>query len=295
MSVRFAPSPTGRFHVGNLRTAWISHWWSQTLNKQWVVRFEDIDGPRVVLGALEGQLADMAALGLVPDRVEVQSTRRLRHWEVFRAFLQAGLVYPCFCSRKTVLQVIERSSSAPHGIEALYSGACRSTGSAPKADLPTIAWRLKMPDPSGRHDFIVARTKSREPAGDGADFIPAYHWACALDDYDGRHDLLVRAWDLESALYLQRSIQGMLKNLENAEFSYPSVFYCSLIVQNDGRRLEKRTKGVSLEELEHQGISPEDLIQRFKRSFKQWQEVHSIKDDIAGESLKVLPLKDLGL
>src|SRR6185312_17052083 len=98
MSVRFAPSPTGKFHVGNLRTAWISHIFSRYLGQPWIVRFEDIDQPRVVAGALQWQLDDLRKLGMVPDRVLVQSERLARHEALFRDAVAAGQVYPCTCS-----------------------------------------------------------------------------------------------------------------------------------------------------------------------------------------------------
>ena len=76
---RFAPSPTGQFHVGNLRTAWISWQWSRALATPWIVRFEDIDAPRVKPGALEAQLEDLARLGMKPGSQFLQSERAQRH------------------------------------------------------------------------------------------------------------------------------------------------------------------------------------------------------------------------
>src|SRR6185437_14145850 len=104
MSVRFAPSPPGRFHIGNLRTAWISHEFARVLNFPWVVRFEDIDQPRVLPGAQQTQLDDMAALGLIPDRVLTQSHQNTRHEDLFRAAIDKNQIYPCTCSRKEVLE-----------------------------------------------------------------------------------------------------------------------------------------------------------------------------------------------
>src|SRR4051794_30272327 len=122
MSVRFAPSPTGAFHLGNLRTAWISRAWAKHLGLPWVVRFEDIDRPRVVYGAKEGQLSDMAALDLAPDEIVDQSARMDRHWELLQQAVAEGQVYPCHCSRKEILAGL---ASAPHGKEAIYDGRCR--------------------------------------------------------------------------------------------------------------------------------------------------------------------------
>src|SRR5262245_60491697 len=100
--VRFAPSPTGRFHIGNLRTAWISERLARARKEEWVVRFEDIDQPRVISGAREAQLEDMAALALKPDRIELQSAFREMHWKWFQRGVESGQLYPCYCSRKDV-------------------------------------------------------------------------------------------------------------------------------------------------------------------------------------------------
>jgi len=85
--VRYAPSPTGRLHLGNLRTAWVSERWARSLSLPWVVRFEDIDRPRVISGSQEQQLADMRALGLKPDVVLVQS-RFKTHLKSYTALLR---------------------------------------------------------------------------------------------------------------------------------------------------------------------------------------------------------------
>src|SRR4051812_22191121 len=100
MGVRFAPSPTGRFHVGNLRTAWISWSLARQLGEPWVLRFEDIDQPRVQAGAEARQLADLAALGMEPDAKLVQSSFHARHRAVFDQAAAQGQLYACTCSRK---------------------------------------------------------------------------------------------------------------------------------------------------------------------------------------------------
>src|SRR5271157_4598918 len=100
MSIRFAPSPTGTFHLGNLRTAWISHEFARSLKLPWVVRFEDIDKPRVVPGAMQKQLEDLQFLNLIPDQVLIQSEFHSRHESLFRKAVDSGQVYPCTCSRK---------------------------------------------------------------------------------------------------------------------------------------------------------------------------------------------------
>lgn len=262
MSVRFAPSPTGLFHIGNLRTAWISHHWASTLKLPWVVRFENIDEPRNVAGAIEKQLADMKTLGLTPDQIVIQNQNKDRHWNVFLKFKKSGLIYPCFCSRKQIRQSLAQAASAPHEQGLKYNGHCRDLKTYPKTDLATIAWRMKTENPAD--DFIMARTRTQTP--DPQSFVPAYHWACAIDDVDGKHTLLVRAWDLEHVTPLQRIIQTNLCHLENRPFEPAAIFHCALVTQNDGHRLEKRTLGVTLDELLARGENPESIIEKFSAS-----------------------------
>ncbi len=298
MPVRFAPSPTGSFHVGNLRTAWISRRWASFLKLPWVVRFEDIDVPRVVRGARERQLADMKSLGLVPDQIVLQSERRGRHWQVFQDFQKAGLIYPCYCSRKMVRQAVEDSASAPHQEPPAYSGRCRHMADQNfNTDFPSLAWRLKMPDESGAEDAVIARTSpvwEQVETPDAASFVPAYHWACAIDDQDGGYELLVRAWDLEGVTSLQRTIQSHLCRLEGKIFEPAAIFHCALVVRNDGQRLEKRTKGVTLPELLDAGEAAASLTAKFETSFS-----HAFQclppGLVFGEERKKMTLGELGL
>lgn len=266
--VRFAPSPTGRFHVGNLRTAWVSERWARGLGEPWVVRFEDIDVPRVVAGARERQLADLAALGLVPDRVELQSAWRERHFELFGRAEREGVVYACTCSRKEVQDALAGIASAPHGESPIYSGHCRNLplDHSRRPGAGGVAWRFRSAvDESGTRDFIVARTATL--IGDAASFVPAYHWACAIDDFDENHRLLVRAWDLAESTDIQREIQSWLAVVERRPPIFPAVFHTSLVTRNDGHRLEKRTEGVTLDELRAAGRAPAEIVALFVGSF----------------------------
>lgn len=302
--VRFAPSPTGRFHVGNLRTAWISHAIARRLGEPWIVRFEDIDGPRVVAGAQELQLEDMRALGLevrpeLGDELIRQSDAHARHLEWFLRAVRERRVYPCFCSRKDVREALDGAASAPHGRVATYSGRCRERVTAaaaaaniPDHSLPSLAWRFALDeDPSGRSDFIVARTSvelSTESGSDAvllpsdpASFAPAYHWACAIDDAEGRYRLLVRASDLADVVPQHRAIMRWLGYEE-----LPKVFHTALVTQNDGHRLEKRTQGVTLPELLAAGWSAERIVAKFTESFDPGAH--------AGEPRERISLRDLG-
>jgi glutamyl-tRNA synthetase len=251
----------------------------------WVVRYEDIDGPRVVAGARERQESELRALGLVADVTVVQSANRRRHWSAFSRALKEGRVYPCYCSRKDVRAALEGAASAPHGSMPLYSGACRALSAPPKGarELPSIGWRFRAPEPGGADDFLVARTARAEP--DPESFVPAYNWACAVDDFDGRYELLVRAWDLESADSQQRAVYALLGQWEGATYS-PEVFHCALVTADDGGRLEKRTRGITLPELLARGFSTEAIVERFRKSFEP-------SSRVPGEARKTLRLSDL--
>jgi glutamyl-tRNA synthetase len=292
--VRFAPSPTGRFHVGNLRTAWIGAEWARILGEPWVVRFEDIDSPRVVAGAREQQLADLAALGLLPEHVLLQSERRGRHFSLFTAAVREGSLYPCTCSRKEVGESLAGLASAPHAELPIYSGHCRQLARAALPIKPAgsgVAWRFRTVDESGHHDFIVARTS--DVVADEPSFVPAYHWACAIDDYDGNYRLLVRAWDLATSTPLQREIQAWIARNTGGEARVPAVFHTSLIVQNDGQRLEKRTAGVTLEELREQGRNSAWILAQFRASFAA-DRVFPAAGTVLGELRHEISLSELG-
>lgn len=261
--VRFAPSPTGRFHVGNLRTAYISYLWSRALKLPWVVRYEDIDRPRVLPGAQQLQASDMRELGMRADVELVQSEFYSRHLELFERARREGAVYACDCSRKDVQTALAGLASAPNdGGTPIYSGACRAKHTPPNSNAVSIAWRLKMPREDGHDDVIIART-----APDGFVFVPSYHWACAIDDFDGAYDLLVRSIDLAPAAFVQRAIQTWLMKSLGVSRALPRLFHTTLVTQNDGHRLEKRTQGVTLDELHSSGITTVRLLELFDQSF----------------------------
>jgi glutamyl-tRNA synthetase len=285
--VRFAPSPTGRLHIGNLRTAWISAQIAHAKSLPWVVRFEDIDRPRVVAGAQGQQLEDLNSLGLIPDTVVTQTDFLARHRSLLLTAIENGTAYPCDCSRKAVQHSLVGMASAPHdGIAPIYTGQCRDLD--PKRDLSSqdsVAWRFRAADPSGKDDFIIARTQN---ATDFVAFTPAYHWACAIDDHDGAYDMIVRGSDLASALVSQRMIQEWICKLEGKAVQFPEVFHAALITQNDGHRLEKRTAGITLVEVIASGNSVEEILQKFQKSF-------SFNDVRLGKEVESLTLAQLGL
>jgi glutamyl/glutaminyl-tRNA synthetase len=205
----------------------------------------------------------MLSMGLRPDRIVIQSRNHERHEQLFRDAAKAGTIYPCSCSRKEILESLRQMASAPHGETPIYDGRCRHAETRKPAEHPTMAWRFLNPeDAQGKQDFIIARTNA-----DGSAFVPSYHWACAIDDYDGDHSLLVRAWDLEHVIPQQRLIHAWVGSHEASLRTYPAVFHCSLITGKNDERLEKRTRGVTLDEITAAGTSAAELADRFAQSF----------------------------
>ena len=293
MSVRFAPSPTGRFHIGNLRTAMAAWLWSQKLALPLVVRFEDIDRPRVVTGARETQTQDLASLGIIPHRVELQSENHNTHYSIFLKAMEDRTVYPCFCSRKDLSMTLSDIASAPHSPSSgTYSGACRDLTNDLQQEKErqmqkgrSLGWRFRMDNKDGSRDFLVARTQSLKFKSE--EFMPGYHWACALDDIRGEHQLLVRAWDLQDAIDPQRQIQRWYLDLQEKQQIFPAVFHTALVVQENGMRLEKRTKGVTLQDLDA-GLLKIELEMSLSIEPRDFQ-----MGRIWGESMQTLPIHRL--
>jgi glutamyl-tRNA synthetase len=287
--VRFAPSPTGRFHVGNLRTAWISNQIARHLNLPWVVRFEDIDRPRVIAGAMKQQLEDLKALGLSPDACSIQSENRERHQEIFKAAQKRGMIYPCDCSRAEVQSALRGLASAPHGPDLVYSGHCRELDPNRVIESDSWGWRLRCEGPEnlnpGFLDFLIAREEKNH-------WSPSYHWACAVDDVCDQEQWIVRAWDLASAVSAQKEIWNCVRSLGWAEKSSdPKIYHTSLVVQDSGQRLEKRTAGVTLDQLSANGVGVDLLRKRFIQS---WDiSMFDVTASVGGEVGHTLKLSNL--
>src|ERR671916_23515 len=133
---RFAPSPTGPLHVGNLRTALLAWLFARSAGSRFLVRVEDLDCARVRPGVEEAQLSDLRALGLDWDGpVAHQSGRMELYEEAIERLDGEGVLYPCYCTRAE----IRAAASAPHGIPASdrYPGTCRDLTAAQRADHET--------------------------------------------------------------------------------------------------------------------------------------------------------------
>ncbi len=254
-TTRFAPSPTGRLHLG--------HAWSAVLGRRlgsrWLLRIEDLDPGRTRPEFVESILEDLAWLGLDNDgELTVQSARTHIYAEALERLRAQDLVYPCFCTRAD----IAASLTAPHGdAGSHYPGTCRRLpdDTARRAATPH-SWRLdasKAMEAAGglpgwtEHD---GRTFLSDPAqvGDAIlarkDAPSSYHLACVVDDAATGVTLVVRGEDLRPSTPVQRLLQRLLGLPE------PRYLHHPLVTHADGRRLAKRDKAPTLAEMRGAGV-----------------------------------------
>ena len=247
---RFAPSPSGDLHIGNLRTALLAWLFARSSGRRFLLRIEDLD--RVRPGAEEQQLADLRAIGIDWDGIVVrQSERSALYANAVTSLRAAGLVYECFCSRKE----IHESPSAPHHRPGTYPGTCRELSEAQREVRRTerpAALRLRAE--IGTHAIIDVLHGRVEGAVDDIvlvrnDGVPAYNLAVVVDDAGQGIDQIVRGDDLLSSAPRQSYIASLLG------LAAPTYAHVPLALNADGKRLAKRDGAVTLADLAATGVS----------------------------------------
>jgi len=267
MTGRFAPSPTGRMHLGNLWSALLNWLAVRSQNGTLLLRIEDIDRTRCRPAYTEQLLADLRLLGLdwdeSPAHPRVRQQDRLSLYDsIMRNWKAQGLVYPCVCSRLDL-----HASSAPHAEDghAVYDGRCRTPeGRAGRNPDKPPAWRLRVPEGTSAEDSFNDRIQGPQHmnlATDWGDFIVAradgqvaYQLACAVDDALTGVDFVLRGADLLSSAFPQRYVMRLLDK--------PAPEYCHVPLLTDlGRiRLSKRQRSLDLGEMLASGLTPEAII-----------------------------------
>jgi len=253
---RFAPSPTGILHLGNLRTALASWLSARAAGGRWLVRLEDVDGPRCRRDLGEAQLRDLAALGLESDEpVLWQSGRGPAYRRALEALHGAGRLYPCACTRRD-LQVL---ASAPHLEDGLrsYPGRCRER----TWEGFDRALRLRLPVGSVAWEDLLLGPQLDDPAaltGDPLlfrrDGCFAYHLAVVVDDGEQGASEVVRGADLRAVTATQIRLQEALG------LPRPGYAHLGMVVAPDGNRLGKRDGALGLEALGARGISTAEVL-----------------------------------
>lgn len=243
---RFAPSPTGPLHQGSLVSALASFLDARAHGGTWLVRIEDIDGPRTVPGAAEEILTTLAAFGMTPDEPPIWQSRRANAYEAaLTQLIESERVYPCGCTRREIAD----SLSAAHvrNSTLAYPGTCRN-GLNGK---PARAWRLRVPDD---RNAIVHFTDRREGpqtqdlSVDVGDFVLkradgewAYQLAVVVDDAASHITHIVRGADLLDSTARQIYLQQCLG------VPTPSYLHVPVIVNEQGEKLSKQTGATALD------------------------------------------------
>lgn len=257
---RFAPSPTGPLHVGNLRTALVAWLCARRSGGQFLVRFEDLDRANSSADNERRQLSELKALGIDHDGSIIRQSER---FEIYRAVFEdlhrRGLVYPCYCSRREIREAV----SAPHGVnhEGAYAGTCRALSVSDRAERERAgrppAWRLKSdgrtyliddilhgPTPSVAGDIVLLRN----------DGVPAYNLAVVVDDAEQGITQVVRGADLLPVTGSQMHLQSLLG------FATPQYVHVPLVHGPDGDRLAKRHGAVTLEDLDATAVGSTQVL-----------------------------------
>ncbi len=268
MSGRFAPSPTGALHLGNLRTAVIAWLAARADGLDFIVRMEDLDRVQAAPEHEASQLADLASLGIDWDGEVVRQSERFDLYRDGLATLRArDLVYECFCSRREVRAEIKGSASAPHLPPGSYPGTCRNLTHAKRSEFldagRTPALRLRAAESMDdvtliRFDDIVAGPSSGgvdDVVLQRNDGVPAYNLAVVVDDALQGVNQVVRGDDLLPSTPRQIHLQHLL------DLPTPRYGHVPLVFGDDGERLSKRHGSVTLAELAEQDMSPAQVTQ----------------------------------
>lgn len=256
---RFAPSPSGRMHMGNLWSCLLAWLAARSEGGGMVLRLEDLDPDRCRQEYCDQVMRDLEWLGLDWDGEAVYQSRRTEAYaEAFRELERQGLIYPCFCTRAERL-----AASAPHRSDrySVYDGRCGRLSQAERDELAKTrrpAWRVRVPEREvsftdllqGRYGEILARD-----CGDfilrRSDGVFAYQLAVVVDDGAMGVTQVVRGSDLLSSTPRQLWLQ------ERLGLSHPEYGHLPLLLAPDGRRLAKRDRDLELGQLQARCTAPE--------------------------------------
>ena len=273
---RFAPSPTGRLHLGHAYSAVRAHDLARTADGQFLLRIEDIDGTRSREQFVVAIEEDLRWLGLAWDGPVLRQSQRMPLYaEALDRLKAMGLIYPCFCTRAE----IAASASAPHGPEGpVYPGTCRGLSEAERAARmgEPHCWRLHMakaievaadrtPSPLEGEGFLAWHDSSAGwiqaaplAAGDVVlarkETPTSYHLAVTVDDAAQGVTDVVRGIDLFEATHIHRLLQALLG------LPTPRYHHHPLLIGPDGKRLAKRNGAKPLAELRADGADPAQLL-----------------------------------
>lgn len=272
---RFAPSPTGRLHLGHAWSALRAHDYARARGGRFLLRIEDIDPSRCRREHVIGIIEDLRWLGIAWDGEPVFQSARLPLYAKALDRLHAqGLTYPCFCTRARITAEIAASAAAPHGPDGpIYPGLCRRLPGVQRSRRIAAgephAWRLDIAKaaacvgPLDWHD-AAAGTVTADPAVHGdvvlarKDAPVSYHLAVTVDDAAQGVTDVVRGADLFAATHVHRLLQALF------DLPVPRYHHHRLLTGPNGERLAKRTGAPTLASMRADGMAAAELVAQLR-------------------------------
>jgi len=256
---RFAPTPSGRMHLGNVYAALMAWLSVKSRGGAMVLRMEDLDTQRTKAEYAETLRQDLIWLGLDWDvETPPQSRRSETYDRYFEALREKELLYPCYCTRSQLHNV-----NAPHLSDGtyVYTGTCRNLTAEQRNAFDRLpAWRVTVPDKTWTVEDKLQGTYKENLATDCGDFVVrradgvyVYQLAVTVDDGEAGVTEVVRGRDLLSSAPRQMYLQDLFG------FSHPEYAHVSMLLAPDGRRLSKRDADLDLGELQKR-ICAETLL-----------------------------------
>ena len=257
MKGRFAPSPTGHMHIGNLWVAFLSYWSARRQNGEYIVRIEDVDTQRSKRIYADHILEDLSWLGFTWYEAPTYQSQRLDIYERYLQDLRAkNRLYPCYCNRARLQEI----SSAPHQGEAhhVYDGYCLTH--TPIISERPPSWRFHMEDTKGSFKDLYRGVVDYEIQSCNDDIVLkrwdgmiAYHLAVVIDDYKKGVTEVIRGNDLLPVTGHQ-IVLGQTLGCPELEYGH-----VPMLVDAEGYRLSKRQQSITIRDLQNQGATPETL------------------------------------
>lgn len=287
---RFAPTPSGRMHMGNVFAALIAWLAVRSQGGTMLLRMEDLDRQRTKAEYAQVLLEDLAWLGLDYDlQTQPQSQRTEIYIEFFEKLKHMGLLYPCYCTRDQL-----HSVNAPHRSDGtyVYPGTCRDLSEQERSEMAkTPAWRVRVPDRSYTVRDRIQGIYTENLAADCGDFIVrradgafVYQLAVTVDDGLSGVTQVVRGVDLLNSSPRQMYLQELFG------FPAPEYAHVPLLIAPDGRRLSKRDRDMDLGYLRSRVTAPKLLGQLAYAAglLKQPESVtpHELVDEFSFEKLR---------
>ena len=256
---RFAPTPSGRMHLGNVFAALIAWLSVRSKGGEMVLRMEDLDTQRTSLEYARLLREDLHWLGLDYDRETPPQSQRSRVYDgYFERLREMGLLYPCYCTRSQL-----HSVNAPHLSDGtyVYPGTCRDLSEEMRAAMNRPpAWRVRVPDRQWEFCDLVQgeyRLNLATDCGDRvvrrADGVYVYQLAVTVDDGEAGVTEVVRGMDLLSSAPRQMYLQELFG------FPHPAYGHVPMLLAPDGRRLSKRDRDLDLGQLQ-KWVSAQEVI-----------------------------------